>query len=175
MNTAKKVYTSDLNGVVHVDVPVGAPGKQVEILVVWHELGASTAEGPSDGSVEDLIGLLEDVDDLQRPPQASSISTSTTTSTSTRRGTRQGVKAVAISALTSASPSRSTLACHPHVEVFSCPARSQPTVGPGESAVPDGSRRQRLGMLGRRHPLRHGRRRRICGCGQCLGGPARSA
>lgn len=34
MKTAKKIYESDDQGVVHVDVPVGRPGQRVEVLVV---------------------------------------------------------------------------------------------------------------------------------------------
>ena len=68
MNTAKKIYESDEQGVVHVDVPVGRPGQRVEVLVVWNDV-----EEPSDAAVEqagmaDLVGLLED-GDLERFPQ----------------------------------------------------------------------------------------------------------
>lgn len=75
MNTAKKVYESDHAGVVHVDVSVGAPGRRVEVVVVWHDVeapsGATTASSDEDGegpSMSDLVGLLEGVD-LERPPQ----------------------------------------------------------------------------------------------------------
>lgn len=47
MNTAKKVYESDEQGVVHVDVPVGRPGQRVEVVVVW-----SDAAEPNDANVE---------------------------------------------------------------------------------------------------------------------------
>ena len=68
MNTAKKVYESDDQGVVHVDVPIGRPGQRVEVLVVWEDVGESDGldhEGPGMAA---LVGLLERVD-LERPPQ----------------------------------------------------------------------------------------------------------
>ncbi len=68
MNTAKKVYESDAQGVVHVEVPVGRSRQRVEVLVVWEDapdLDDLDQEGPS---MADLVGLLQDVD-LERPPQ----------------------------------------------------------------------------------------------------------
>ena len=74
MNTAKRIYESDQQGVVHVDVPVGGPGRRVEVLVVWEDVdpassgGASEEEGGEHPSMCDLVGLLTGVD-LERPPQ----------------------------------------------------------------------------------------------------------
>ena len=68
MNTAKKTYQSDDQGVVHVDVPIGRPGHQVEVLVVWEDV-SEPDDADQDGSgMADLIGLLQNVD-LERPPQ----------------------------------------------------------------------------------------------------------
>lgn len=59
MNTAKKTCKADANGVIHVDLPVGTPGGEVELLLVWNE-----PEEPSEqeASLNDLVGLLEGVD-----------------------------------------------------------------------------------------------------------------
>ena len=65
MNTAKKIYESDDQGIVHVDVPVGRPGQRVEVLVVWNDVGEP---GDVDPGMADLIGLLEE-GDLERQPQ----------------------------------------------------------------------------------------------------------
>ena len=55
-------------GVVHVDVPVGRSGQQVEVLVVWTDVGAfSNSDGDEPGRGE-LVGLLKGID-LERPPQ----------------------------------------------------------------------------------------------------------
>ena len=68
MRTAKKVYESDEQGVVHVDVPVGRSGQRVEVLVVWED-ASNAADGDGDEpGMADLIGLLKGVD-LERPPQ----------------------------------------------------------------------------------------------------------
>lgn len=66
MKTAKKIYESDDQGVVHVDVPVGRSGQRVEVLVVWDEVGQSKAG--EERRMDDLIGLLKGVD-LERPSQ----------------------------------------------------------------------------------------------------------
>ena len=46
MNTAKKIYESDEQGVVHVDVPIGRPGHRVEVLVVWNEVAPDNDANP---------------------------------------------------------------------------------------------------------------------------------
>ena len=66
MKTAKKIYESDDQGVVHVDVPVGRSGQRVEVLVVWDDVGE--ANDRDERRMDDLVGLLKDVD-LERPPQ----------------------------------------------------------------------------------------------------------
>ena len=68
MNTAKKVYESDDQGVVHVDVPIGRPGQRVEVLVVWEDVDESHDLDQGGADMAALVGLLEDVD-LERPPQ----------------------------------------------------------------------------------------------------------
>lgn len=68
MNTAIKVYESDAEGVVHVNVAVGRPGLRVEVLVVWTDVGESSDDAVEQGGMSDLVGLLED-GDLQRFPQ----------------------------------------------------------------------------------------------------------
>lgn len=68
MNTAKKIYESDDQGVVHVDVPIGRSRQRVEVLVVWEDV-AEPEDLDRDGpSMADLVGVLQDVD-LERPPQ----------------------------------------------------------------------------------------------------------
>lgn len=68
MNTAKKVYESDDQGVVHVDVPIGRSRQRVEVLVVWEDVG-EPADADRDGpSMADFVGALEGVD-IERPPQ----------------------------------------------------------------------------------------------------------
>jgi hypothetical protein len=66
MKTAKKIYESDDQGVVHVDVPVGRSGQRVEVLVVWTDAGEP--KDRDERRMDDLVGLLKDVD-LGRPPQ----------------------------------------------------------------------------------------------------------
>jgi hypothetical protein len=68
MNTAKKTYQSDEQGVVHVDVPIGRPGHHVEVLVVWADVGELDDIDDGGPSMADLVGLLRDVD-LERPAQ----------------------------------------------------------------------------------------------------------
>ena len=75
MNTAKKIYQSDEQGVVHLDLPVGGPGRRVEVLVVWTDADERTAtEGEGEGVPQeedwsDVVGLLGGVDDFKRQPQ----------------------------------------------------------------------------------------------------------
>ena len=68
MNTATKVYESDDQGVVHVDVPIGRPGQRVEVLVVWEDVGESDGLDQEGSGMAALVGLLEHVD-LERPAQ----------------------------------------------------------------------------------------------------------
>ena len=68
MNTAKKVYESDDQGVVHVDVPIGRPGQRVEVLVVWDEVAEVDEVDREEVGMADLVGLLEGID-LERPAQ----------------------------------------------------------------------------------------------------------
>lgn len=69
MNTAKTVDESDDEGVVHVDVPVGGPGRRVEVVVTWQDVdGPAAVDGGEDWS--DLFGILEDIP-LERGPQRS--------------------------------------------------------------------------------------------------------
>lgn len=65
MNTAKRIYESDEAGVIHVDVPVGGPGRRVEVLVVWEDVG-DAVHSSEDWS--DLFGILKD-QPIERPPQ----------------------------------------------------------------------------------------------------------
>lgn len=67
MNTARKIYEADNEGVVHVQLPTGKPGRRVEVLVVWEESTSEDALSP-DEDWSDLFGLLKDVP-LERPPQ----------------------------------------------------------------------------------------------------------
>jgi hypothetical protein len=68
MKTARKIYQSDDQGVVHVDVPVGRLGHRVEVLVVWTDAGEPGAADGDEPGMADLVGLLTGVD-LERPPQ----------------------------------------------------------------------------------------------------------
>ena len=68
MNTAKRIYESDEQGVVHVDVAVGRPGQRVEVLVVWNDVAEPSDADAERWSMADLVGLLED-GDLERQPQ----------------------------------------------------------------------------------------------------------
>ena len=68
MNTAKKVYESDDQGVVHVDVPIGRPGQRVEVLVVWDDVPEADEVDRAEFGMADLVGLLEGID-LERPAQ----------------------------------------------------------------------------------------------------------
>jgi hypothetical protein len=62
MNTAKKIYKADEDGVIHVELSVGEPGREVELLLVWNE-----PEEPQ-GDLGDLVGLLKDMP-IERGPQ----------------------------------------------------------------------------------------------------------
>jgi hypothetical protein len=68
MNTAKKIYESDDQGVVHIDLPVGRSGQRVEVLVVWEDVGEPMDVDHDGPTMADLVGLLQGID-LARPPQ----------------------------------------------------------------------------------------------------------
>jgi len=68
MNTAKRIYESDDQGVVHVDVPIGRSRKRVEVLVVWEDVAEPADLDHEEPGMADLVGVLQDVD-LERPPQ----------------------------------------------------------------------------------------------------------
>ena len=59
MNTAKKIYESDADGIVRVEVPVNRPGQRVEVLVIWTD---------ADEHWRDAVGLLKH-DPIERGPQ----------------------------------------------------------------------------------------------------------
>ena len=67
MNTAKKIYEADHQGVVHVTLPTGKPGRRVEVLVVWEE-AEEEQSGASNEDWSDLFGLLKDTP-IERGPQ----------------------------------------------------------------------------------------------------------
>ncbi|MFT3768618.1 MAG: hypothetical protein QM820_24495 [Minicystis sp.] len=69
MNTVRKLYESDAQGTVHVDVPIGAPHRRVEVVVVWHEIDAAQeARERKRTELEALAGALAD-DPIARPEQ----------------------------------------------------------------------------------------------------------
>jgi hypothetical protein len=56
MNTLHKVCESDETGTIHVDVPVGAPGRRVEVVVSWED---ATGAWPA-GWFESTFGSIQD-------------------------------------------------------------------------------------------------------------------
>jgi hypothetical protein len=69
MNTVRKLYESDDQGTVHVDVPIGVPRRQVEVVVVWQEVEvARQARERKRAELEALAGALAD-DPIVRPEQ----------------------------------------------------------------------------------------------------------
>ncbi|MEO5729019.1 MAG: hypothetical protein ABI134_35605 [Byssovorax sp.] len=72
MNTVRKLYESDDQGTVHVDVPIGAPHRRVEVVLVWQEVNdtvpAEQARQQKRAELEALAGALAD-DPLVRPEQ----------------------------------------------------------------------------------------------------------
>ena len=56
MNTVRNVYESDETGTIHVDVPVGAPGRRVEVVVSWED----AAEAWPAGWFESTFGSIKD-------------------------------------------------------------------------------------------------------------------
>lgn len=71
MNTVRKLYESDDQGTVHVDLPIGAPHRRVEVVVVWQEVVTGTsAREQKRAELEALAGALAD-DPIVRPEQPS--------------------------------------------------------------------------------------------------------
>ena len=72
MHTVRELYESDDQGTVHVDVPIGAPHRRVEVVVVWQEVEAARAARPAReqkrAELEALAGALAD-DPIIRPEQ----------------------------------------------------------------------------------------------------------
>lgn len=71
MNKVRRVLQSDETGTAHVDVPVQAPHRQIEVTVAWKELAQS--ESAEDKlrkrqELEALAGALAD-DPIIRPEQ----------------------------------------------------------------------------------------------------------
>lgn len=70
MRTVKKIVTSDEQGAVHLDVPVGLRGKVLEMLVVWQEV-PSNEQWPQGwfektaGAVTDSTFVRHDVDPVE--------------------------------------------------------------------------------------------------------------
>jgi hypothetical protein len=58
MRTVRKIVTSDEQGAVHLDVPVGLRGKVLEMLVVWQEVPSN--ERWPDGWFEKIAGAVTD-------------------------------------------------------------------------------------------------------------------
>ena len=73
MNTVRQLYESDQEGTVHVDLPIGAPHRWVEVVLVWQEvsepLPVDQARLRKRAELEALAGALAD-DPLARPEQA---------------------------------------------------------------------------------------------------------
>ena len=59
MNTVRKIVESDETGTARVEVTVAGPRRQVEVIVVWHELGESVAEWP-EGWFENTAASIDD-------------------------------------------------------------------------------------------------------------------
>ncbi|WP_437948079.1 hypothetical protein WME98_46505 [Sorangium sp. So ce296] len=72
MNTVRKLCESDEQGTVHVELPIGAPHRRVEIVLVWQEIDeARTPPEALDkkrAEIEALAGALSD-DPMARPAQ----------------------------------------------------------------------------------------------------------
>jgi hypothetical protein len=58
MRTVRKIVTSDEQGAVHLEVPVGLRGKVLEMLVVWQEV--SSNERWPEGWFERTSGAVAD-------------------------------------------------------------------------------------------------------------------
>lgn len=74
MNTVRKLYESDETGTLHVDLPIGAPHRRVEVVVVWQEVDeaqpAQESREKKRAELESLAGALAD-DPVVRPAQPS--------------------------------------------------------------------------------------------------------
>jgi hypothetical protein len=73
MNTVRQMYESDEQGTIHVDLPIGAPHRRVEVVLVWQELDEARAREAQDrkrAELEALAGALAD-DPIVRPEQPS--------------------------------------------------------------------------------------------------------
>ncbi|WP_437338948.1 hypothetical protein [Sorangium sp. So ce394] len=72
MNTVRKLYESDEQGTVHVELPIGAPHRRVEIVLVWQEIDEARtppeAVDKKRAEIEALAGALSD-DPMARPVQ----------------------------------------------------------------------------------------------------------
>ncbi|XYH95743.1 hypothetical protein ACMHYB_49445 [Sorangium sp. So ce1128] len=72
MNTVRKLYESDEQGTVHVDLPIGAPHRRVEVVLVWQEIDGVRAPPEAlenkRAEIEALAGALAD-DPIERPAQ----------------------------------------------------------------------------------------------------------
>ncbi|WP_437330325.1 hypothetical protein [Sorangium sp. So ce381] len=72
MNTVRKLYESDEQGTVRVDLEVGAPHRRVEVVLVWQEIDAPQippeALEKKRAELEALAGALSD-DPIARPVQ----------------------------------------------------------------------------------------------------------
>jgi hypothetical protein len=67
MNTVRKIVQSDETGTAHIEVPVAGPRRQVEVVVVWNDLGESMTEWPA-GWFEETTGSIDDPS-FRRPEQ----------------------------------------------------------------------------------------------------------
>ncbi len=67
MNTVRKVYESDSSGNVHVDVPVGAPHRMVQVVVSWEDASVEASGWPP-GWFDKTFGSIEDPT-FERAPQ----------------------------------------------------------------------------------------------------------
>jgi hypothetical protein len=76
MNTVHKLYESDETGTVHVDLPIGAARRRVEVVVVWQEVDqartAGAAREQKRAELEALAGSLADDSLLASPSEARS-------------------------------------------------------------------------------------------------------
>lgn len=72
MNTVRKLYESDETGTVRVELPVGAPRRRVEVVLVWQEVDGAEATREARekkrAELETLAGALAD-DPIRRPEQ----------------------------------------------------------------------------------------------------------
>ena len=70
MNTVRKICESDERGTAHVDVPVGVPGRRVEVVIVWQEVDTADtpeARGWPPGWFESTAGAIDDPSFVRSP------------------------------------------------------------------------------------------------------------